>query len=145
MTCWFVDWASDVSLLHAHPGSGHLCAYCLLSTYLYNYNWIKFRIDSILIGSWVLIHSVNLCCYLDHLHLMWLLKYEDLNLPFYCFLFLIPLFPFSCFLVSFLNLFWGLSWFQWLWLCAPNAGGQALIPGQGTRFHILQLSVHTLN
>ena len=26
---------------------------------------------------------------------------------------------------------------QWLQLCAPNAGGQALIPGQGTRSRML--------
>ena len=31
---------------------------------------------------------------------------------------------------------------QWLTLCAPNAGGLGLIPGQGTRSHILQLKVH---
>ena len=28
---------------------------------------------------------------------------------------------------------------QWLWLCAPNAGGLGSIPGQGTRFLMLQL------
>ena len=28
---------------------------------------------------------------------------------------------------------------QWLRFCAPNAGGLGLIPGQGTRFHMLQL------
>ena len=28
---------------------------------------------------------------------------------------------------------------QWLSLCTPNAGGQGSIPGQGTRFHMLQL------
>ena len=27
-------------------------------------------------------------------------------------------------------------------LCAPNAGGLGSIPGQGTRFHMLQLSSH---
>ena len=27
----------------------------------------------------------------------------------------------------------------WLRLCAPNVGDLGLIPGQGTRFHILQL------
>lgn len=63
MTCWFVDLASDTSLLHAHPGSAQLCAYCLLSVYLYSCNWIKFRIESILIGSWLLIHSVSLWCF----------------------------------------------------------------------------------
>ena len=32
---------------------------------------------------------------------------------------------------------------QWLRLCTPNAGGQGLIPGQGTRPHMLQLkSLH---
>ena len=33
---------------------------------------------------------------------------------------------------------------QWLRLHAPNAGGLGLIPGQGTRAHILQLRVHML-
>ena len=28
---------------------------------------------------------------------------------------------------------------QWLRFCAPNAGVPGLIPGQGTRSHILQL------
>ena len=28
---------------------------------------------------------------------------------------------------------------QWLRLCAPNAKGPGSIPGQGTRFHMLQL------
>ena len=28
---------------------------------------------------------------------------------------------------------------QWLRFCSPNAGGLGLIPGQGTRFHMLQL------
>ena len=28
---------------------------------------------------------------------------------------------------------------QWLRLCAPNAGGRGLIPGQGNRSHVLQL------
>ena len=28
---------------------------------------------------------------------------------------------------------------QWLRLCAPTAGHLGLIPGQGTRFHILHL------
>ena len=28
---------------------------------------------------------------------------------------------------------------QWLRICAPNAGGLGLIPGQGTRSHMLQL------
>lgn len=28
---------------------------------------------------------------------------------------------------------------QWLWLCAPNAGGPGSIPGQGARFHMPQL------
>ena len=28
---------------------------------------------------------------------------------------------------------------QWLSLCTPYAGGQGSIPGQGTRFHMLQL------
>ena len=27
---------------------------------------------------------------------------------------------------------------QWLRLCTPKAGGLALIPGQGPRFHMLQ-------
>ena len=31
---------------------------------------------------------------------------------------------------------------QWLRLCAPNAGGLGSIPGQGPRFHRLQLKVH---
>ena len=31
---------------------------------------------------------------------------------------------------------------QWLRLCAPNAGGPGLIPGQGTRSHIQQLRSH---
>ena len=30
---------------------------------------------------------------------------------------------------------------QWLSLCAPNAGGLASIPGQGTRSHITQLKI----
>ena len=30
---------------------------------------------------------------------------------------------------------------QWLRLCAPNAGGSGLIPGQGTRYHMLQLKI----
>ena len=30
---------------------------------------------------------------------------------------------------------------QWLRLHAPNAGGPGSIPGQGTRSHMLQLSV----
>ena len=30
---------------------------------------------------------------------------------------------------------------QWLRLCAPNAGGQGLIPGQGTRSHVSQLKI----
>ena len=30
---------------------------------------------------------------------------------------------------------------QWLRLHAPNAGGPSLIPGQGTRSHVLQLKV----
>ena len=33
---------------------------------------------------------------------------------------------------------------QWLRLHAPNTGGQGSNPGQGTRFHMLQLRVHTL-
>ena len=33
---------------------------------------------------------------------------------------------------------------QWLRLCTPNAGGPGLIPGQGTRSHMLQLRVHML-
>ena len=32
---------------------------------------------------------------------------------------------------------------QWLSLRAPNAGGQGLIPGQGTRAQMLQLRLHT--
>ena len=31
---------------------------------------------------------------------------------------------------------------QCLRVCAPNVGGLGLIPGQGTRSHILQLGVH---
>ncbi|TEA30366.1 hypothetical protein DBR06_SOUSAS27510003, partial [Sousa chinensis] len=31
---------------------------------------------------------------------------------------------------------------QWLRLCAPNAGGPGLIPGQGARSHMPQLRVH---
>ena len=30
---------------------------------------------------------------------------------------------------------------QWLRLCAPNAGDLGLIPGQGTRSHMLQLKI----
>ena len=30
---------------------------------------------------------------------------------------------------------------HWLRLRAPNAGGQGLIPGQGTRSHVLQLKI----
>ena len=30
---------------------------------------------------------------------------------------------------------------QWLRLCAPNARGPGLIPGQGTRSHVLQLRI----
>ena len=33
---------------------------------------------------------------------------------------------------------------QWLRLCAPNAGGLGLSPGQGTRSHMPQLRVGTL-
>jgi len=33
---------------------------------------------------------------------------------------------------------------QWLRLHAPNGGGPSLIPGQGTRSHIPQLRVHTM-
>ena len=33
---------------------------------------------------------------------------------------------------------------QWLRLCAPAAGNPGLIPGQGTRSHMLQLRVHML-
>ena len=33
---------------------------------------------------------------------------------------------------------------QWLRLCTPNAGGPGLIPGQGTRSHMLQLRAHML-
>ena len=33
---------------------------------------------------------------------------------------------------------------QWLRLCVPNPGDPDLIPDQGTRSHILQLRVHTL-
>ena len=32
---------------------------------------------------------------------------------------------------------------QWLRLCALNAGGPGLIPGQGTRSHMLQLRPST--
>jgi len=31
----------------------------------------------------------------------------------------------------------------WLRLFSPNSGGPGLIPGQGTRSHMLQLRVHT--
>ena len=30
---------------------------------------------------------------------------------------------------------------EWLRLCAPNAGDPGLLPGQGTRSHMLQLKV----
>ena len=30
---------------------------------------------------------------------------------------------------------------QWLRLCAPNAGGRGLMPGQRTRYHTLQLKI----
>ena len=30
---------------------------------------------------------------------------------------------------------------QWLRLCTPNAGSLSLIPGQGTGFHMLQLTM----
>jgi len=30
---------------------------------------------------------------------------------------------------------------QWLRLCASSAGGMGLIPGQGTRSHLLQLKI----
>ena len=30
---------------------------------------------------------------------------------------------------------------HWLRFCAPNAGGLGSIPGQGTRFHMLQLNL----
>ena len=33
---------------------------------------------------------------------------------------------------------------QWLSLCTPSAGDTGLIPGQGTKFHMLQLRVHML-
>ena len=32
---------------------------------------------------------------------------------------------------------------QWLRHCTPNAGEPGLIPGQGTRFHMLQLGPGT--
>ena len=35
-------------------------------------------------------------------------------------------------------------WFQWLRLWAPNAGGPVIIPGQGTKSHILQLRTSIL-
>ena len=34
----------------------------------------------------------------------------------------------------------GIPVVQWLTLQAPNAGGPGLIPGQGTRSHMLKLS-----
>ena len=34
---------------------------------------------------------------------------------------------------------------HWLQLCAPNTGGPGLIPGWGTRSHILHLRVHVLH
>ena len=38
---------------------------------------------------------------------------------------------------------WGTSLVvQWLRLCTPNAGALGLIPGQGTRSHMLQLRLH---
>ena len=37
---------------------------------------------------------------------------------------------------------WELPCGQWLRCCAPNAGGSGLIPGQGTRSHMPQLSIH---
>ena len=30
---------------------------------------------------------------------------------------------------------------QWIRLCTPNTGGPGSIPGQGTRFHVLQLKI----
>ena len=33
---------------------------------------------------------------------------------------------------------------QWLTICTPNAGGPGSIPGQGTRYHMLQLRFHML-
>ena len=33
---------------------------------------------------------------------------------------------------------------QWLRLCTPNAGGLGLIPSQGTRSHMPQLRIRTL-
>ena len=30
---------------------------------------------------------------------------------------------------------------QWIRLCTPNTGGPGSIPGQGTRFHMLQLKI----
>ena len=33
---------------------------------------------------------------------------------------------------------------QWLTIFTPNAGGPGSIPGQGTRYHVLQLRVHML-
>ena len=33
---------------------------------------------------------------------------------------------------------------QWLRLSSPSAGGPGLIPGQGTRSHLLQLRIHIL-
>ena len=38
------------------------------------------------------------------------------------------------------QMIWGTSLaVQWLRLCAPNAGGPGLIPGQGPGSHLLQL------
>ena len=39
---------------------------------------------------------------------------------------------------------WLLWWVQWLRLCSPSAGGPGLIPGQGTRSHMLKLRVELL-
>ena len=37
---------------------------------------------------------------------------------------------------------WGTSLaVQWLRLCTPSSGGPGLIPGQGTRPHMLQLKI----
>ena len=35
----------------------------------------------------------------------------------------------------------GLSWWSSGWFCSPNAGGLGLIPGQGTRSHMLQIKI----
>ena len=59
------------------------------------------------------------------------------------------LFPKSCansatHSVKYLNVFKTSLVVKWLSLHAPNAGGLGSIPGQGTRSHMLQLSVRMM-